>query len=189
MSPAFNELVLDLNGNKYINCGNVSDRANAGREKADEKSIANDRVSLSTPTEARDLAIASDSCECVRRVRVRACARERAGSAFCFGGFGLPAAGLWSSRFYGLHDGIYLKRPAAVIWLLWTFVTPTRDRVRKTTRRRDRVGFRKSFRPFRHAVKSSKFHAVASFEIPFPISDELNEFRFFFYFKKFKQFL
>lgn len=113
MSPAFNELVLDLNDNKYINCGNVGDRANAGREKADEKSTANDRISLSTPTEARDR---ERLVQCVRRVR--AYARERAGSAFCFGGFGLPAAGLWSSGFYGLHDGIYLKRPAAVIRLL-----------------------------------------------------------------------
>ena len=119
---------------------------------------ANDRISLSTPTEARDRE---------RRVRacVRAYARERAGSGFCFGGFGLPAAGLWSSGFYGLHDGIYLKRPAAVIRLLWTFVTPTRasDRVRKTTHRRARVGFRKlSLSAHREIVKIAR-HRVDCF--------------------------
>lgn len=104
-SPAFNELVLDLNGNKYINCGNVAGLLRRPIECGSRKGRRKiDRISLSTPTEARDLAIASDSCECVRRVRARA--RERAGSAFCFGGFGLPAAGLmvkqvlWFTRWH-----------------------------------------------------------------------------------------
>jgi len=164
MSLAFNELVLDLNDNKCINCGNVGDWASECRSWKSRRKIYREwpHFTFDAHRSAR-----SRVTRAVRATRacVRAYARERAGSAFCFGGFGLPAAGLWSSGFYGLHDGIYLKRPAAVIRLLWTFVTPTRasDRVRKTTHRRARVGFRKlSLSAHRDIVKIAR-HRVDRF--------------------------
>lgn len=142
-------------------CWRHTERTRVMKRPTKNRRRVRPRFTFDAHRSARSCDLASDSCECVRRVR--ACTRSRKG------------------RFYVLFRRIRLtgRRPTAkqVLWF-------TRRHIFKASRGRDTaaLNFRYAHaqatgcerqhvgtvvsvsgsRPFRHAVTSSKFHAVAS---------------------------
>lgn len=85
-----------------------------------------------------------------------ACTRLRKGKFYVlFRRIRLTGQALTVEQVYGLRDGIYLKRPAAMIWPLWTFVTPTRQQESERPGAKDNT-----------STVSCRFPEVAAFGTP-----------------------